>query len=102
MKETKMNKEQAMKVVIETMLSQDTTTTRGQLLLMDAFATTLTNETERAFRAGLKRGKALAAEIVVAEQAADVIANMEFNPVPDAEKYEAPENNDGGWDEPKH
>lgn len=71
-----MNKDQARKVAIDLMLESNTDTTRGQLLLLDRIATVLANETERAFRAGLKRGKALAAEIV-----ADEVADAQFTEV---------------------
>jgi hypothetical protein len=70
-----MDKSKATQIVIDMLMNVDTTTTRGQLLLMDQFATTLANETERAFRAGLKRGKALAAEQVADAQFVEVDAS---------------------------
>lgn len=72
MKETKhMNKDEAFAATFDLMTNVDLGTSRGQLLLLGQFSDLLASATERAFRAGVKRGKQLGYQQGVADMASD-------------------------------
>lgn len=66
-----MDKNEAFAKTFDLMTNVDLGTSRGQLLLLGAFSDLLTAETERAFHAGVKRGKQLGYQQGVSDAVSD-------------------------------